>query len=177
MKELKKKYFNKKFNSRKQGINFNLSFEEYKELCLRANIDYCDIKPNGFHLARYNDVGEYSINNCRFITHTENFKERKLSAKSSNSSRINIVKYLNSLTPDEKKLHYKNASKKAMEARKNYSKERIMLISGALSKEKISQMHTSIMNIKKGWGFLKRASIELNLTPQYIGRFLKKYPI
>lgn len=37
-------------------------------------------KPEDYHLARYGDVGPYTVTSCRFITKAENLREQKKSS-------------------------------------------------------------------------------------------------
>ena len=45
----------------------------------------------GYVLARINDIGPYSINNCRFLTQKENAAEKKISDKMRASSRQHML--------------------------------------------------------------------------------------
>ena len=51
-------------------------------------------------LARYNDSGNYTYNNCRFITQRENMAEQKPSPKNT-EQRSNRIKIINELRSDE----------------------------------------------------------------------------
>ena len=72
------RYLNKKINANHEGIDFNLTFQEFCLLCSESNLKSSNLgyTGDGFVLARYNDEGDYSYGNCRFITHTENIQER-----------------------------------------------------------------------------------------------------
>ena len=79
MNEYKSKYTQKKANSKSQNIPFFLNFFEYIKLVKQAGIkspNQIGLKRDQFQLARYNDIGPYSLGNCRFITQLENQKER-----------------------------------------------------------------------------------------------------
>ena len=69
--KLHQKYSNKRVNAKKENIEFNLSFDEYKELMARGGYKSSDLgfTGNNIVLARYEDNGGYTIDNCRFITH------------------------------------------------------------------------------------------------------------
>lgn len=80
-------------NAKKEGIDFNLSLMEFIALMQEANINENDLHIKGYHLSRFNDEGDYSITNCRFIHYLENYAEKKVSAKSRLASSNNILKY------------------------------------------------------------------------------------
>jgi hypothetical protein len=76
---LYRKYNKKKLNS---PIPFNLTFHELTNLLEAAGLKSSDWgfnKGNGnnYVLARFNDIGDYSIGNCRFITQELNDKEKR----------------------------------------------------------------------------------------------------
>lgn len=88
--KLKQKFSNKKFNAKKEGLKCLLSFEEFCELLIQANLVSSDIgftSPRKIVLARYNDEGDYVLGNCRFITHHENMLEQKQSEKTLEANR------------------------------------------------------------------------------------------
>lgn len=93
--KLRQKYSNKRVNAKKENIEFNLSFDEYKELMARGGYKSSDLgfTGNNIVLARYGDNGGYTVDNCRFITHIENVRERKITDKSRMSSSHNITEY------------------------------------------------------------------------------------
>lgn len=78
--KLYQRYLNKKVNASKEGLSCMLSFEEYCKLVYEANIVSSQLGFTGemYVLARYNDQGDYSYDNCRFITQKENISERRL---------------------------------------------------------------------------------------------------
>ena len=102
--KLRSKYSNKRVNAEKEGIKCLLTFEEYCLLAKEAGIKSSQI---GFStsakyvLARYNDSGDYTVDNCRFITQLENARERKVSEKSREASRRNAAK-MNASQPANK---------------------------------------------------------------------------
>lgn len=100
-------YQNKIVNAKKNGIQCLLSYDEYCILVKNANLKSSQLGYNGqnYVLARYNDSGNYTFDNCRFITQYENIKERKLSEKSIETSKQNIKKaheYQSKLSKEEK---------------------------------------------------------------------------
>lgn len=75
----KLKYNQKKKNAKKEDINFDLTFIEYLTLLYKANIisiNQLGVKRFDYQLSRIGDKGEYSFNNCRFITKLENEREK-----------------------------------------------------------------------------------------------------
>lgn len=87
--KLKRKWSNKRVNAKKENIEFNLTFDEYCKLVKEAGLKSSQLgfSGEGYVLARYNDVGAYEYGNCRFITHAENVKEKKISDKMRLSSK------------------------------------------------------------------------------------------
>ena len=87
--KLKQRWQNKRVNARKENIGFELSFEDYCKLVKEAGLKSSQLgfSGDGYVLARYNDDGPYSYGNCRFITQSENAKEKKISYKMRLSSK------------------------------------------------------------------------------------------
>lgn len=81
--KLHQKYLNKKINARYEGIDFNLTYDEFAQLVRDANLISSNLGYTGdnYVLARYKDSGGYEVGNCRFITQLENAHERKLTSK------------------------------------------------------------------------------------------------
>ena len=90
--KLYQKYLNKKINAKKEGILCLLSYEEFCALVENAGLKSSDLgfSGHGYVLARYGDSGNYTFDNCRFITQKDNIKERKLSDESVKASKQNI---------------------------------------------------------------------------------------
>ena len=90
--KLKRKFINKNVNAKKEGLKCLLSFDEFCQLLINAGLKSSDIgftSPRKIVLARYNDEGDYTFDNCRFITQHENMIEQKTSEKSSIASANN----------------------------------------------------------------------------------------
>ena len=125
--KLYQKYLNKRVNAKKENIDFDLSFEEYKTLMVQGGYKSSDLGFTGKNivLARYEDKGGYTIDNCRFITHLENMRERKTSDKVREASSYNITKYNKSrkgkkFTKEQlEKYHNSEYYKKRQEQKKN----------------------------------------------------------
>lgn len=81
--KLHQKYLNKKINARYEGIDFNLTYDEFAQLVRDANLISSNLgyTRDNYVLARYGDSGGYEVGNCRFITQLENAHERKLTSK------------------------------------------------------------------------------------------------
>lgn len=162
--KLKRKYINKRVNAKKEGIDFDLSLEDFIKLLDEANISYNDIGNRGYHLARKNDIGPYKIGNCNFITYKENLAQKKISLpteKSREASRKNIQKALEKL---------KNLTKEDREIyRANFGHPT------ELKQSEIENRLQKIASIPKEWGWKVKAGKVLNMTPQAVGRFYKKY--
>lgn len=111
--KLLQKYRNKKVNARKEGIEFDLAFKDLCILLANAGLKSSDwgfTAGHNFVLARYNDSGSYAIDNCRFITQTENNAEKIVSDSSREASRQNIKK-----VDHEKRMRAYKESKKYQE--------------------------------------------------------------
>lgn len=120
--KLYRKYSNKKVNAHKEKIDFLLSFEEYEQLVKDANITVDDIGIKGYHLARYNDTGNYELGNCRFIYYLDNYAEKKITIATREAARQNIVNFMASVSVDEKH----KIAKKAAATRKNNGTEHVI---------------------------------------------------
>lgn len=92
--KLYRKYYNKKVNALKENIGFYLTFDEYRQLMIEGGFKSSDLgfTGNNIVLARYGDNGDYTIDNCRFITQLENVREKKITEKSRITSANNITK-------------------------------------------------------------------------------------
>lgn len=73
------KFGNKEINATKEGIEFILTYNEFCLLVSEANLISSDLGFTGknYDLARYGDTGPYRIDNCRFISHLENMREKR----------------------------------------------------------------------------------------------------
>ena len=173
--KLKQKYINKRVNAKKENIDFNLSLEDFIRLLDEANISYNDIGNRGYHLARKNDIGPYKIGNCNFITYKENLAQKKISLpteKSREASRKNIQKALEKLKnlPKEKQDEILQKAKIGREiSRANFGHPT------ELKQSEIENRLQKIASIPKEWGWKVKAGKVLNMTPQAVGRFYKKY--
>lgn len=76
--KLKQRYINKRVNAQKEGIAFNLTYDQYVGLVASANLKSSQLGFTGenYVLGRYNDTGAYEVGNCRFITQKENAEEK-----------------------------------------------------------------------------------------------------
>lgn len=136
---LYQKWKNKRLNAQKEGIDFNLSFDEYFLLKEKAGLKTEDLgfTGKGYVLARYNDEGDYSYDNCRFITQAENAREKKQTEKSRFASRRNIMTVNNTRTSEELSQQLKNSARFQL-----YLKNR-KLESEKRKQERLGKMHPS----------------------------------
>lgn len=76
--KLKRRYSNKKVNAKAEGIECNLTYDEYCQLVKEAGLvsSQLGFTGEGYVLARYGDTGPYEYGNCRFITQKENAAEK-----------------------------------------------------------------------------------------------------
>ena len=100
--KLRRKYNNKKVNSKKENIEFNLTFDEFVSLVKAAHLKSSQLGYTGekYVLARYGDKGGYTINNCRFITQKENAAEKIVTDDARNASKRNIKKAFETIEKD-----------------------------------------------------------------------------
>lgn len=130
--KLRQRYKNKCTNAAKEGITCKITFEEYCKLVAEAGLVSSDLgfsSGKKYVLARYNDSGDYEYGNCRFITQKENAQERKVSDKSREASKRNVIKMNNSRPPDmsdrikqgiANSLSYAERKRKAAERKAKY---------------------------------------------------------
>ena len=140
--KLYRKYLNKKNNAKKENINFNLSYDEFVYLVKNANLLSSQLGFTGknYVLARYNDTGDYSINNCRFISQRENIKEQKISNKSL-IARRNNAKKMNEYNKLRSKEDISNKIKDGQQKSEKYQK-RIKILAEN-KQEKIKNLNKS----------------------------------
>ena len=76
--KLHQRFENKRVNAKAEGIECQLSYEDYMLLVTDAKLvsSQLGFTGEGYVLGRYNDSGPYSIDNCRFITQKENSDEK-----------------------------------------------------------------------------------------------------
>lgn len=76
--KLRQRWYNKQMNARKEGLECFLTFDEYCQLVKDAGLVSSNLGFSGdkYVLARFNDQGDYTLDNCRFILQAENAKER-----------------------------------------------------------------------------------------------------
>lgn len=74
-----------------KGLLFYLSFDDVLRLLKKAGIRPADWRYDGYHLSRFEDKGNYSVGNCRFITAKENRAEQKISDNNREASRKNVI--------------------------------------------------------------------------------------
>lgn len=85
----------KKSNAKIAGVRCLLTFHEYCLLVKEAGLKSSDLGYSGnkYDLARIGDAGDYIYGRCRFITHQENSRERKVSDKARESARESARKH------------------------------------------------------------------------------------
>ena len=167
--DFKKKYRHKQANAGKEGIPFQLSYEEYVILANKAGIKPEDIGIKGYHLSRYNDSGPYSTNNCRFIYYLKNLKEKKASDKSRSASGKNILKAMENRTKEERV----RISKLGGIAAANSTKS-------VISKNKLTEDYIKFrINLIKesnidltSYGWVSKVSTLLGITHPQVRRFM-----
>lgn len=91
--KMRMRYCNKRVNAGAEGIGFELSFEEYCKLAKEAGLvsSQLGFTGEGYVLARIGDKGPYKYGNCRFITQLENARERVVTDRCRESSRMNAI--------------------------------------------------------------------------------------
>ena len=103
-------------NAKKEGLRCDLSYEDFCELVSQGGLvsSQLGFTGEGYVLARYNDKGDYTIGNCRFITHKENVAEKQISECSRKTSQRNVQKAIISqkgLSHEELSAQVKNSEK------------------------------------------------------------------
>jgi len=165
--EQKRKYWNKIVNAKKEGIPFNLTFEEYCMLMEIAGIQFKDIAPNGYHLARFNDEGSYVVNNCRFIPYLENVKEKKITEKIIINGRVQAENINRKMSKQEMKAKMRRVGKLGGK------------ISGGnnrLSEQVINERIDIMKNLNpKKYGWVQRVANHLNISHTQVRRFINKH--
>lgn len=145
--KLYSKWLNKRNNAKKEGILCLLTFDEYCHLIKEANLKSSDLgfSGNNYVLARYNDLGDYTYSNCRFITQIDNAKEKIITDKSRTSSSNNIQKFNHNRND-----YYTKNPDKLIELKNKISE-------GVRNSEYYKQLE------------LKRQLLDLNKNPSYSG--------
>ena len=170
---LRVKIKNKRANAAKEGIPFCLSRSDVVALLTLAGISCDDWNPKGHHLARYGDKGGYSLDNCRFIPCSQNYKERVISQKSIAASRRNMTAYISRRTPVEIMVN-QNKLRAAIANRR--SKGLPVGGQGRLTESQLEERFNLVAHIDfKKYGVLAEAGILLGCSPQHVGRLIKRW--
>lgn len=148
--KLYRKYYNKKINALKENIGFYLTFDEYRQLMIESGFKSSDLgfTGNNIVLARYGDNGDYTIDNCRFITQFENIQEKKITEKSRIASANNMIKLNKArkgkkMSPEQlKKYHESDYYKRRQEQKRIHEKEKNAKKNPSYTKEHNSQYNT-----------------------------------
>lgn len=98
---LPNRYYNKRTNAAKEGLQFLLTPQEYTELMEGASVVSSQLTITGYHLSRYGDLGDYVVGNCRFVYYKDNYAEKVVSEKSRAASRKNAHKGIAALRTPE----------------------------------------------------------------------------
>lgn len=173
--KLKQRWLNKSVNSLKEGVSFNLSFEEFCDLVKSANLVSSELGFSGgkkFVLARYGDTGGYVYGNCRFITQSENAFEKNNTEKMKNGSRRNLEearKASKRVFENNPKILV-NAGKKGALARNTMVSKQINGNDKALLSKSFDK--TYVEYPKFGWK--KRLAEEFGITKRKLDRFLER---
>lgn len=167
--KLKNKYYNKKTNAKKENIPFDLTFEQFSQLALAAGITHTDMHINGYHLARYNDSGGYSFDNCRFVPKMVNIKEKKLSPKNKEACTKRIIEYNKSLTYNERSC----LARKAAETRRRKGTQ---VSPNILSEEVINSRLAAIRHVDfTVYGWVSKVAKVLGISHTHARRFVARY--
>lgn len=167
-----RKYSNKRVNAAKEGIPFNLSYDEFVHLMAESHISVDDLHIKGYHLARYGDTGSYEIGNCRFIPYLDNYSEKVITEKSRNASRSNIRKYRDSLSPEQ----LSDLAKKGVITRKLNNTE--IIPDNSISAEELNRrldILSKYDKMKRGW--VTECSKEIGISHTQLRRFMKQQGI
>lgn len=173
--KLKQRWLNKSVNSLKEGVVFDLSFEEFCDLVKNANLVSSELGFSGgkkFVLARYGDTGGYVYGNCRFITQSENALEKNTTEKMKNVSRSNLDK----ARKVSKKLFESNpkilvdAGKKGALARNAMVSKQINANDKVLLLRSFDKKYVDYPQ----FGWKKRLAEEFGITKRKLDRFLER---
>ena len=180
-KSLRRKFYNKQTNAEKEGLKVLLSYDEYAKLALDAGITAEDIGNKGYHLARYNDKGDYKIGNCRFIYYIENIKEKKLTDKNKRAAIQNITNYNKNRSPEERLRIGKIAGAASVKSHEYKHKNGIKHEHGSFNnkltsieiKRRIDLIENSDIDLMK-YGWVSKVAIILNVSHTHVKRFVDK---
>ena len=166
---LRSKIAMKRTNAAKEGIGFYLTESDILDMLEKAGIAIKDWSYQGYHLARFNDKGDYEVGNCRFIPRLENVKEKKVSERVREASSKTITAYNYSLTPEQRqeKARRSGLSRRGKPRSASHPGNTISLENHREKFEKVKHLEPH------RYGFNTRASKVLGCSSQYVGRMLK----
>ena len=77
--KLEQRFWNKQVNAKKEGLRCLLTYEEFCDLVRNAGLVSSQLGFGGdnYVLARINDDGDYTYDNCRFISQRWNENEKQ----------------------------------------------------------------------------------------------------
>lgn len=110
----KRKYQSHVDNAIAVGKRTDLSFKQYLRLAQKAGVTTPEMigkKPKLYQLARYGDMGPYTIGNCRFVTMAQNQKELTANLGRRNTIAASVAateRYFVAISPDGKTHKSKN---------------------------------------------------------------------
>lgn len=169
--KLYRKFYNKKINAKKEGVDCLLTYEEFCNLVREARLTSSQIgftTKEKYVLARYNDSGNYQIGNCRFITQRENAQEKKISEQSRKASSHNIKNFMNKLTEKDKNVinkkitesRHKNALIKQQKRREDFLKH-------------ANKSYVGERNSQYGTCWVSKDSFTKKIKKEFLDAFLK----
>lgn len=169
--KLYRKFYNKKINAKKEGIDCLLTYEEFCNLVREARLMSSQIgftTKEKYVLARYNDSGNYQIGNCRFITQRENAQEKKISEQSRKASSHNIKNFMNKLTEEDKNVinkkitesRHKNALIRQQKRREDFLKH-------------ANKSYVGERNSQYGTCWVSKDSFTKKIKKEFLDAFLK----
>lgn len=121
-KKLPMKYSNKRVN---ENLMFLITPIEFLRLMESAKIKSSDLHIKGYHLSRFEDKGNYTFENCRFIHYSLNYKEKKISRASREASKRNIIlanKRRTNIVSSAMKKYWASLKEEAKKSRENFEK-------------------------------------------------------
>lgn len=171
MKNLKEKIAAKAANAKKNGLLYLLTEEDVSILLAEAGITSEQWCYEGYHLARYEDKGNYEKGNCRFVPRSVNFAEKKVSHKMRIASAETLRKY-NKANPMSVRLQDPQKLKKLLS---NLERGRAIAAENKRLKEQdLKDRYERIkhLDIRK-YGFFAEAARILGVSATHVRRLLK----
>ena len=154
------------------NLEVHLTFDEYCQLLIQAGLKSSDLGVKGYHLARFNDEGHYTLGNCRFLHYRTNLNERKLTDAMRAASKKNILEARKFMSIKSPELLREMARRGGLASQKIKPTPRLEQ-TGVLQ-ERMKLLSESGIDVN-AWGSRKKIGQLWGISPQKVSGLIDRY--